>query len=74
MALPAVAAGRHPARPHHGVVCISAVQAGAPGRDDRSSRSLNRGVGGHHQRQPPRGNLDGCTLADEDGHTYTFSH
>ncbi|MEU9413612.1 lamin tail domain-containing protein, partial [Streptomyces sp. NPDC048281] len=38
-ALPAAAAGQHPARPHHDVV-ISAVQYDSPGRVDRSNGSL----------------------------------
>ncbi|MEU9413711.1 lamin tail domain-containing protein, partial [Streptomyces sp. NPDC048281] len=39
LALPAAAAGQHPARPHHDVV-ISAVQYDSPGRVDRSNGSL----------------------------------
>ncbi|MFD5637424.1 lamin tail domain-containing protein [Streptomyces sp. NPDC127077] len=61
-------------RPHRQAVEISDVQYDSPGRDDRSNRSLNaewveitnntrRGV-----------NLDGWTLSDRDGHTYTFDH
>jgi hypothetical protein len=31
-------------------------------------------VGGDHQHRPRAVKLDGWTLQDEDGHTYTFDH
>ncbi|GAA2236169.1 lamin tail domain-containing protein [Streptomyces indiaensis] len=70
--LPASAADH--ARHERSKVQISAVQYDSPGRDDRSNRSLNREWveitnTGHHSV-----NLDGWTLEDEDGHTYTFDH
>ncbi|MEU9992911.1 lamin tail domain-containing protein [Streptomyces sp. NPDC048045] len=74
VALPAVAADHHPARPHHPVVCISAVQADSPGRDGRSNRSLNREWVEVTNGSRWSVDLDGWTLSDEDGHTYTFSH
>ncbi|GAA3381090.1 hypothetical protein GCM10020367_70980 [Streptomyces sannanensis] len=71
-ALPASAADHHFARSYRGQVVISDVQYDSPGRDDRSNRSLNQewvevtNTGRHSV------NLDGWTLQDEDGHTYTF--
>ncbi|MDQ1033605.1 hypothetical protein QFZ75_000021 [Streptomyces sp. V3I8] len=72
-ALPAAAdSGRQQARPSH--VKITAVQYDSPGRDDRSNRSLNK-EWVEITNEGRRGvNLEGWTLADEDGHTYTFSH
>ncbi|WP_406841889.1 lamin tail domain-containing protein (plasmid) [Streptomyces sp. AHU1] len=65
--------------PHHAAayrtgVVISDVQYDSPGFDDRSNRSLNREwieVTNTFRRSV---NLDGWTLSDEDGHTYTFDH
>lgn len=60
------------ARPARSEVKISDVQYDSPGRDGRSNRSLNRewveitNTGRHSV------NLDGWTLKDEDGRTYTF--
>ncbi|KOU53338.1 hypothetical protein ADK55_15705, partial [Streptomyces sp. WM4235] len=70
-ALPATAADRGHDR--HPRVEISRVQADAPGRDDRSNRSLNgewveiRNT----TRQPV--NLRGWTLRDSDGNRYRFN-
>ncbi|MGA5900249.1 lamin tail domain-containing protein [Streptomyces venetus] len=70
--LPASAADH--ARPERSKVTISDVQYDSPGWDDRSNRSLNRewvditNTGRHSV------NLDGWTLQDEDGRTYTFDH
>ncbi|MFI9248264.1 lamin tail domain-containing protein [Streptomyces sp. NPDC053086] len=72
--LPASAAGHHPGRYHHSAVYISDVQYNSPGRDDRSNRSLNKEwveISNDSRRSV---NLDGWTLSDEDGHTYTFHH
>ncbi|MGW1274642.1 lamin tail domain-containing protein, partial [Streptomyces sp. NPDC002491] len=68
-ALPATAADHRPARER---VEISAVQADSPGRDDRSNRSLNKEW--VELTNPTRHaiNLDGWTLEDESGKTYTF--
>ncbi|MDQ0578041.1 lamin tail domain-containing protein [Streptomyces rishiriensis] len=70
--LPAAAADH--TRSQRPTVDISAVQYDSPGRDDRSTRSLNKER--VQLTNPTRHavNLDGWTLADEDGHTYTFHH
>ncbi|MFF5147887.1 lamin tail domain-containing protein [Streptomyces sp. NPDC013157] len=73
LALPAAAAGQHPARPHHDVV-ISKVQYDSPGRDDRSTRSLNKEWVDVTNTTRRAVNLDHWTLTDEAGHTYTFRH
>ncbi len=73
VALPAVAAGHHPGDRGDRVI-ISGVQYDAPGWDNRSIRSLNKewveitNTGRHDV------NLDGWTLSNEDGRTYTFRH
>ncbi|MPY64560.1 lamin tail domain-containing protein [Streptomyces spongiae] len=69
--LPASAADSRPHRPH---VKISDVQYDAPGRDDNSNRSLNKEWVEITNRSRHGVNLDGWTLADEDGRTYTFRH
>jgi hypothetical protein len=74
VALPASAVGHDHGRSHRAQVVISAVQYDSPGRDDRSNRSLNREwvqVTNDGLRDV---NLDGWTLSDEDGQTYTFRH
>ncbi|MFF1405029.1 lamin tail domain-containing protein [Streptomyces sp. NPDC058294] len=72
VALPASAAGH--GRPHRERVYVSDVQYDSPGRDDRSNRSLN-GEWVELTNDSRRAvNLDGWTLQDEDGHTYTFDH
>ncbi|MER5855691.1 lamin tail domain-containing protein [Streptomyces sp. NPDC059688] len=70
VALPASAADHHPGRPHHNEVYISGVQYDSPGRD----RNLNREWVDISNNSRRAVNLDGWTLADEDGHTYTFDH
>jgi hypothetical protein len=71
-ALPASAADH--ARPQRPKVEISAVQYDSPGRDDRSNRSLNREWVEVTNTTRNVVNLDGWTLEDESGHTYTFDH
>ncbi|MFC7841909.1 lamin tail domain-containing protein [Streptomyces sp. NPDC057382] len=68
--LPASAADH--ARPDRPKVQITAVQYDSPGRDDRSNRSLNREWVEITNTARRAVNLDGWTLEDEDGHTYTF--
>ncbi|GGX19179.1 lamin tail domain-containing protein [Streptomyces chartreusis] len=70
--LPASAAD-HP-RHERPKVQISDVQYDSPGRDDRSNRSLNREWVEITNTTRHTVNLDGWTLEDEDGHTYTFDH
>ncbi|MFJ5779932.1 lamin tail domain-containing protein [Streptomyces sp. NPDC093094] len=69
-ALPASAADSDRARAPR--VEISAVQYDSPGRDDRSNRSLNREWVELTNTTRRAVDLDGWTLEDEDGHTYTF--
>ncbi|WP_128375130.1 lamin tail domain-containing protein [Streptomyces cavernae] len=59
-------------RPHRPAVEISAVQYDPPGHDDRSNRSLNREWVELTNNTRHAVNLDGWTLASEDGRTYTF--
>ncbi|MBP5910763.1 lamin tail domain-containing protein [Streptomyces sp. LBUM 1478] len=68
--LPASAADH--ARPDRSKVKISDVQYDSPGYDDRSNRSLNREWVEITNNARRSVNLDGWTLKDEDGHTYTF--
>ncbi|KAB1987447.1 lamin tail domain-containing protein [Streptomyces triticiradicis] len=71
IAVPASAADP---RPYRQSVEISRVQYDSPGRDDRSNRSLNQEwveITNNGRRSV---NLDGWTLSDADGHTYTFDH
>ena len=72
VALPASAADH--ARPDRPKVEISAVQYDSPGRDDRSRRSLNKEWVELTNTSRRTVNLDGWTLKDENGHTYTFNH
>ncbi|WP_327348977.1 lamin tail domain-containing protein [Streptomyces europaeiscabiei] len=72
VALPASAAGH--ARPHQPRVEISAVQYDSPGRDDRSNRSLNKEWVELTNTTRRTVNLDGWTLQDASGRTYTFDH
>jgi hypothetical protein len=69
--LPASAADH---RPERSKVQISDVQYDSPGRDDRSNRSLNREWVEITNTGRRAVNLDGWTLQDEDGRTYTFNH
>ncbi|MFH0517265.1 lamin tail domain-containing protein [Streptomyces sp. M41] len=71
-ALPASATDH--ARPERPKVKISDVQYDSPGRDDRSNRSLNREWLEITNTTRHTVNLDGWTLEDADGHTYTFEH
>ncbi|MEV5898385.1 lamin tail domain-containing protein [Streptomyces sp. NPDC052127] len=71
-ALPATAADH--ARPSRPVVEISKVQYDSPGRDNRSNRSLNSEWVELTNTTRNAVNLDGWTLRDESGHTYTFDH
>ncbi|MET9395338.1 lamin tail domain-containing protein [Streptomyces sp. NPDC006624] len=70
-ALPAAADHGHPARFK---VEITAVQYDSPGRDDHSNRSLNREWVEITNTARRAVNLDGWTLKNEDGQTYTFHH
>ncbi|MGV9420018.1 lamin tail domain-containing protein [Streptomyces sp. NPDC003674] len=74
VALPAVAADHHYPGRAHGAVYISSVRYDSPGRDDRSNWSLNQEWVDITNSTRRAVNLDGWTLRDEDGHTYTFRH
>ncbi|MFJ3339224.1 lamin tail domain-containing protein [Streptomyces sp. NPDC086766] len=71
IAVPASAADHRAPR---SAVEISRVQYDSPGRDDRSNRSLNAEWVEVTNTTPRSVNLDGWTLSDRDGHTYTFRH
>lgn len=71
IAVPASAADH---RPHWRSVEISRVQYDSPGWDNRSNRSLNQEWVEITNNTRRSVNLEGWTLADEDGHTYTFDH
>lgn len=71
IAMPASAADHRAPRPS---VEISRVQYDSPGRDDRSNRSLNAEWVEITNNTRRSVNLDGWTLSDRDGHTYTFHH
>ncbi|MGW3285663.1 lamin tail domain-containing protein [Streptomyces sp. NPDC001002] len=70
--LPASAADH--ARPHGPKVEISALQYDSPGREDRSNRSLNNEWVDLTNTTRDAVNLDGWTLKDDHGRTYTFHH
>lgn len=70
-ALPASAADR---TSHRATVEISNVQHNFPGRETRSNRSLNSEWVEVSNTARRSVNLDGWTLSDRDGHTYTFHH
>ncbi|WP_234390080.1 lamin tail domain-containing protein [Streptomyces sp. MMG1533] len=72
VALPASAADH--ARPDRTRVEISSVQYDSPGRDNSSNRSLNNEWVELTNTTRDSVNLDGWTLGDEDGRTYTFDH
>ncbi|MFJ4329089.1 lamin tail domain-containing protein [Streptomyces tricolor] len=75
VALPASADDHHHhGRQHHRAVYISDVQYNSPGLDDRSNRSLNAEWVEITNGSGRAVNLEGWTLSDEDGHTYTFHH
>ncbi|MFC4498671.1 MULTISPECIES: lamin tail domain-containing protein [Streptomyces] len=61
-------------RPNRPQVEISAVQYDAPGRDDRSPRSLNKEWVELTNKTRDVVNLSGWTLSDDRGETYTFRH
>lgn len=71
-ALPASAADH--GRPRHPKVEISAVVHDSAGRENHSNRSLNKERVQLVNVTRHTVDLDGWTLADEDGHTYTFRH
>ncbi|MGW2820365.1 lamin tail domain-containing protein [Streptomyces sp. NPDC001443] len=70
--LPASAAGM--ARPHQPQVEITDVQADSPGRDERSNHSLNKEWVELTNSTRQAVDLDGWTLRDDFGRTYTFHH
>ncbi|MFJ7148710.1 lamin tail domain-containing protein [Streptomyces sp. NPDC100445] len=74
VALPASAADRDHGRWHRTEVVISGVQHPSSVRHDRSDRPLNREWVEISNESRRAVNLDGWTLSDEDGHTYTFRH
>ncbi|MET7434063.1 MULTISPECIES: lamin tail domain-containing protein [Streptomyces] len=74
VALPASADDHHNGRHHRPAVFISDVQYDSPGQDDRSNRSLNAEWVEITNDSGRAVNLDGWTLSDEDGLTYTFDH
>ncbi|OIJ68050.1 lamin tail domain-containing protein [Streptomyces mangrovisoli] len=71
-ALPASAADHNPGRPHADV-SISDVQHSVRGHD-RSPRALNQEWVEITNDTRRTVDLDGWTLSDRDGHTYTFRH
>ncbi|MCW8122466.1 lamin tail domain-containing protein [Streptomyces violaceoruber] len=73
VAVPASAAD-HDHRAKRPSVEISRVQYDSPGRDTRSNRSLNKEWVEITNNTRRAVNLNGWTLKDEDGHTYTFRH
>ncbi|MFF8953514.1 lamin tail domain-containing protein [Streptomyces sp. NPDC014940] len=74
VALPAAAADHHHPGRARAAVYISGVQYDSPGRDDRSNWSLNQEWVDITNSTRRAVNLDGWTLRDEDGHTFTFRH
>ncbi|MFF4401104.1 lamin tail domain-containing protein [Streptomyces sp. NPDC001480] len=74
VALPASAADHHQRPSDRDRVVISDVQYDSPGREDRSRHSLNREWVEITNNSRRGVNLDGWTLSDEGGHTYTFRY
>ncbi|MFD8389904.1 lamin tail domain-containing protein [Streptomyces sp. NPDC059680] len=75
VALPASAAtGHQAAYPHHRAVYISEVRYDGPDRDDRSNWALNKEWVDVTNVTRHGVSLDGWTLSDDDGRTYTFRH
>ncbi|WP_405562628.1 lamin tail domain-containing protein [Streptomyces phaeochromogenes] len=72
VALPASADSGPQARRSH--VEISDVQYDSPGYDNRSNRSLNKEWVDITNTGRRSVNLDGWTLKNKDGRTYTFNH
>ncbi|MFJ5270803.1 lamin tail domain-containing protein [Streptomyces sp. NPDC088358] len=74
-ALPASAqSSPHQAAAFRSGVVISDVQSDSPGFDDRGNRSLKREWIDITNTSRRSVNLDGWTLSDEGGHTYTVRH
>ncbi|WP_433455015.1 lamin tail domain-containing protein [Streptomyces sp. CA-142005] len=73
-ALPAAAVGHQLGRMHHAEVYISGVRHDWQGRDYRSNRSLNKEWVDITNDSRRGMNLNGWTLSDRDGYTYTFRH
>ncbi|MGW2715812.1 lamin tail domain-containing protein [Streptomyces sp. NPDC001356] len=73
VALSASAADHH-VQQYRPSVYISDVQYDSPGRDGRSNGSLNGEWVELTNDSRLAVILDGWTLSDEDGHTYTFDH
>ncbi|MEU6577241.1 lamin tail domain-containing protein [Streptomyces sp. NPDC046805] len=71
IAVPASAADHRWPQPH---VEISRVHYNFLGRDNRSNHSLNKEWVDITNNRRHSVNLDGWTLSDEDGRTYTFHH
>ncbi|MCX5251587.1 lamin tail domain-containing protein [Streptomyces sp. NBC_00201] len=71
--MPARAADHRPGRPH-AAVFISGVQYDSPGRNDRSNGSLNKEWLELTNSTRRTVNLDGWTLSNKDGRTYTSHH
>ncbi|MET8411290.1 lamin tail domain-containing protein [Streptomyces sp. NPDC005195] len=71
-ALPASAADHAPRG--RAAVKISRVLYDSPGRDDRSNRSLNDEWVALTNTTRRAVNLDGWTVSDRSGHTYSFRH
>ncbi|WP_250403433.1 lamin tail domain-containing protein [Streptomyces cellostaticus] len=75
VALPASATDHHHGRQHYNSsVHISSVRYSTAARNDRSNRALNREWVDVTNNSRRAVNLSGWTLADRDGHTYTFHH
>ncbi|MDI1459042.1 lamin tail domain-containing protein [Streptomyces sp. ATE26] len=74
VALPATAADHHHSGRAHAAVYISGVRYDSPGPDDRSNWSLNQEWVDITNSTRRAVNLDGWTLRDADGHTFTFRH
>ncbi|WP_261398503.1 lamin tail domain-containing protein [Streptomyces misionensis] len=72
-ALPAVAAGHHSGR-SHGVVYLSGARYDSTGRGARSNAALNRQWVAVSNESRRAVNLNGWTLSDAAGHTFTFHH
>ncbi|WP_260474132.1 lamin tail domain-containing protein [Streptomyces sp. WAC 04229] len=71
LVVPATAADHERQRPR---IEITDVQYDAPGRDNRSNRSLNKEWVEITNNTRRAVNLSGWTLRGEDGHRYTFRH
>lgn len=77
VALPASAADRahaHSGRAERSQIVISGAQTHTSDRYDRSNAALNQEWVEVANDGPRAVDLDGWTLSDEDGHSYTFRH